>query len=441
MSLERRLALELLLQTERDETASPDRLLKETLKAQDDLKDVQKSFLVQLVQGTLRYRIRLDDCLDRYSKTPVNKMKPLIRNLLRMSVYQILFLDDVPDAAACDEAVRLAKEKGFSPLTGFVNGVLRTIARKKDEIIWPDREDPSYLSVMYAMPKVLSEHFKTHYGEEKAEEICAAFLAPRPVMIRLRRARMKADGIKEETLLDRMRTTAQGITITPHDTVPDVFVLTHPGNPVRLYGFHEGYFTIQDAASVEAVQSAGIKTGDSVIDVCASPGGKAACAADFCKESGQVLARDVSEAKVRRMDETLRRLGCETVKSEVYDARKTDARRIETADVLICDVPCSALGIIGRKPEVKYRFSAEGVKALTGLQREIVSASWQYVKQGGTLLYCTCTLNPSENEEQVAWIQKEFPFTVVKMKQLFPGEADTDGFFYAVLQRDGSHRV
>ena len=437
MSIERERALEILTLTEKDPLISPYVLVRDVLRApQDALGNVQKSFLAILVQGTYQYRFRLDYCLDHYSKTPVKKMKPLIRCLMRMGVYQILFLDDVPDSAACNEAVKLAEKRGFSTLKGFVNGVLRTIAREKEKIPWPDAADPGYLRVMYSMPDAVTDHLLFHYGRERTEAICNAFMKPRPVMIRLRGTRMKEDGIDEETLFARMRVAAEGIGIAPHAHVSGVYALTHSGDPARLYGFQEGYFTMQDAASVMAVQSAQIQAGDTVIDLCAAPGGKAAYAFELCGETGQVLARDVKERRMARMERGFARLRCGQIKTQLYDARNTDEALIETADVLLCDVPCSALGIIGRKPEVKYRFSSDEAGALVQLQREIVSASWQYVKKGGVLLYSTCTLNPEENEKQAEWITGHFPFRAEAVKQLFPGEADTDGFFYAVLRRN-----
>lgn len=432
MSAERERALELLDRTERDPAVSLDAMLKTLPDAPDGM---YRSFLIRLAQGTYQYKPLLDACLNCFSKTPVKKMKPLIRSLMRMSVYQILFMDDVPDAAACNEAVRLAEKRGFHQLKGFVNGVLRSVVRGKEEITLPEKGTDAYLTVTCALPEAVSDHLKACYGRERAEAVAEAFLAPRPVMIRIRPERMRRDRVDTETLFERMKATAEGIEIKAHAHVPDMYALTHPGNPVRLYGFHEGYFTIQDPAGVRAVCAAGIKAGDTVIDVCASPGGKAAHAADLCGETGSVLARDVSEKKVKRMEETFTRLGLKQVRTQVFDALETDEALYETADVLICDLPCSALGITGRKPEVKYRFTTQDADALCDMQARIIDASWRYVKRGGTLLYSTCTLNPKENEEQVRRIFGSLPFRLRTMEQLFPGELDTDGFFYAVLER------
>ena len=447
----REVALDVLLRVEREEEISFDRQLKKTLAHLDALPGMEKTFLVTLSQGTYRNRILLDAVLNRYSKHPANKMKPLIRCLMRMGVYQILFLDEVPDAAACNEAVKLAGKRGFQSLKGFVNGVLRTVARERETILTDLKSVP--LSVRCSMPEEVCSHLEESYGEERAAEICEAFLQPRPVSIRLRKEAMVRDEVTEDMLFQRMQATAEGIVIRPHAVVPDVYVLTHGGNVQKLYGYHEGYFIVQDAAGVLAVQLAGVKAGDTVIDVCASPGGKAACAADFCTGTGRVIARDVSEEKLKRLNENIKRLGLAQVTAEVADARERDARLLETADVLICDLPCSALGIIGRKPEVKYRFRKEEAQVLVELQREILQAVWTYVKPGGTLLYSTCTLNPAENEAQVEWIRENLPFAPVDLRarvpealseteslrdgylQLYPTDFDTDGFFIAVLKR------
>ena len=453
MRTEREIALALLMRAEKEETLSFDAMLAKALSNLDDEAEFHRSFLTRLAQGTYRFLPRLDYVIDSYASTPAKRMKPLIRNLLRMSVYQILFLTDVPDASDCDEAVKLAVKHGFRELKGFVNGILRTIVREKEHIAYPAPEDESYMRVMYAMPDDVVQHFITHYGREAAMGMCMSLLLPKPFCIRLRNARMEADGVTKEILFAKMKEQRPALETEEHCFFEDSFLILHGGNPATLYGFAEGYFTVQDAASTLAVVLSGVKEGDTVIDVCASPGGKAACAYDLMHGKGCVIARDVSETKVAKMQETFTRLQIDDISCAVHDARVADALLNETADVLLCDVPCSALGIIGKKPEVKYRTSKEARASLARLQREIIDNVWRYVKEGGILLYSTCTINPKENEEQVEWITAHLPFERVDlskrapkalsaeedlkngMLQLLPGDYDTDGFFISALRR------
>ena len=218
-----------------------------------------------------------------------------------------------------------------------------------------------------------------------------------------------------------------------------------------LPGFAEGLFLVQDVSSMLIGEAASLKTGDTVIDVCAAPGGKSLHCAEKLLGSGRVIARDLTEKKVALIRENMERMQLSNIAAAVWDARKEKEEDKETADVLLADLPCSGLGIMGKKRDIKYHASAEGIAELICLQREILSTVWQYVKPGGTLIYSTCTVNPGENEENVRWFTENFPFTLESlapflpealraeekdgMLQLLPGIHATDGFFLARLKR------
>lgn len=408
-------------------------LITAVLNKYDYLEPREKAFIKHVAEGTLERRIQIDYVLNRYSKVPVRKMKPLIRELLRMSVYQILFMENVPDAAACNEAVKLAKKRKFQTLQGYVNGVLRTIVREKDKIPYPERDKDivRYFSVWYSMPEWLVRHFQRAYGDEKTEKILQGFLERQPVCVRI------DENLGEETrreILDAWK--RDGVKVKSHPALSYAFLLEGTEGISRLYGYQEGYFTVQDVSSMMVVEEAGIKAGNVVLDVCAAPGGKTMHAACKLHGSGRVIACDVTEYKTQKIEENCERLGYENVTVRVQDARVYDEALEGKADVVIADVPCSGLGVIGKKQDIKYRVTEESLQQIEELQREIIRNVVRYVKPGGTLMYSTCTINAGENEKMVEWICEQFAFEKNRMVQLLPGIDETDGFFYARLRRN-----
>lgn len=423
-------------------------VIRDVLNKYNYLEGRDKAFLKRLTEGTLERRIQIDFILDQFSKVPVSKMKPFIRNLLRMSVYQLLFMDGVPDSAVCSEAVKLAGKRGFSTLKGFVNGVLRNIARNQEKIVYPDREKDavSYFSVQYSMPKWLIEKFLKELGEEKTEIMLKGFLSVSPVTVRVKESLSEEEREAwKKSLLER------GVKITEHPLLPYAFCLEGTEDIRSLPGFAEGIFMVQDVSSMLVCEAAGIRKGDTVIDVCAAPGGKSLHAGEKLMGSGTVSSRDLTENKVSLIQENIDRMQLPNVEAFAWDARQMKKEDVESADVLLADLPCSGLGIMGKKRDIKYHASKEGIEELQSLQREILSTVWHYVKPGGTLVYSTCTVNPGENEENVRWFTEHYPFETESlapflpeelkeegkdgMLQLLPGIHGTDGFFIARLRR------
>lgn len=421
-------------------------LIAAVLDKYDYLDSREKAFIKRVSEGCIERRIQIDYILDQYSKTSVIKMKPLIRELLRMSVYQLLFMEHIPDAAVCNEAVKLAKKRGFKSLQGYVNGVLRNIARGRGEIAYPDRErEPDvYLSVCYSMPLWLVAHFRENYGTDACEKILAASLERRPVSLRLK------EGLSAD---DRRRLfaawEAAGVTVREHPYHPCAVTVQGAAGIRKLAGYDEGLFAVQDVSSMLAVEAAGIAHGDTVIDVCAAPGGKTLYAAQKLEKSGEVIACDVSAHKTDKIEENRRRLGVENVSVLVQDARLRNESLVGRADVLLADLPCSGLGVIGHKQDIKYRVTRESLEEIQVLQKDIITNVIDYIKPGGILLYSTCTLNPGENEKMVEWICQTFGLERVSMAgqlpdalkdeaengmlQLLPGIHESDGFFMAKL--------
>ncbi len=440
-------------------------LLKDTLNKYDYLETRDKAFIKRVVDGCLERNIQIDYVLDSFSKTPVKKMQPFIRSLMRMSVYQIMFMDSVPDSAACNEAVKLAAKHKFTGLKGFVNGVLRNISRNKDKIEYPSKEQNggvNYLSVVYSVPEWLCKMWLKEYGFEKTEGMLRFFLTARPTTVRVTKDLPGSCDI--EDLIKSLE--AAGAQVKKNSLLPYALELEKTDNIAFLPGFDDGQFAVQDVSSMLVTEIADPKEGQIVVDVCAAPGGKSLHAAERVGIEGQVISRDVSERKCDLITENAERLGISNVVTQVNDARIHDEALNEKADILYLDVPCSGLGILGRKNDIKLNVKPSGLEELTHLQWDIVKASWDYVKKGGYLIYSTCTVNRAENEDMVKRICAELPFEPVDIReklpkelsaeleqkivkegnadselsnighiQLIPGEHGTDGFFIAKLRR------
>lgn len=427
----REIVLDLLVEWEKGNIFSH-KLIRDVLGKYDYLTGQEKAFIKRLAEGTIERQIELDYIISQVSSVPVKKMKSLIRMLLRMSVYQIFYMDGVPDSAAVSEAVKLAGKRKFQNLKGFVNGVLRSVAKQRETISYPNREErwESALSVRYSMPEWLVKYWEESYGRERTEEILKGLLAVRPVTVRLP-LRMQEE--ERQKWLEKVQ--SMGVTVQRREKLPYAFDLYGVEGVSTLPGFAEGLFAVQDISSMLAVEAAGIKPGDFVLDICAAPGGKTMLAAEKVLPDGRVQARDVSEQKTLQIEENVERMGLSHVDIKVWDAAVRDEEMEGRADVVLADVPCSGLGVIGKKQDIKYHASLEGMESLVKLQKEIMKNAVAYVKEGGTLLYSTCTIHKKENEEMVQWICENYPFTTESMVQLFPGEAGNDGFFFAKLKK------
>lgn len=457
----REIVLDTLLALERRETEFSNQLIKAVLDKYDYLDTRDKSFIKRVTEGSIERQIELDYYLNAFSSVPVKKMKPLIRCLLRMSVYQLLYMDAVPDSAVCNEACRLAEKRKFRNLKAFINGVLRSITRSKGHLPEPDvkKAPAAYYSVHYSCPEWLVTKWLDEYGADVTAVLLEGLLRIHPVSLRFRTDLPEGE---REGYIKALE--SRGAAVTRSSYLPYVCQARHLDNLADKPGFAEGIYTVQDVSSALAVESAGITEGDLVMDICAAPGGKTVLAAEKAGASGRVLARDISEYKLQRIGENLERMQTANVTLQLWDATQFDPQYDQKADVLLMDVPCSGLGIMGKKRDIKYHVTPERLEEVAALQRRIVENSWRYVKPGGILLYSTCTIHARENEETVRWILEHFPFepaaldgeTVSLLRrecaaaglqtkemdgvqdcqlQLLPGIHAADGFFFARLRR------
>lgn len=454
----RELVLDILLEMDKTQEYG-NLLIRNVLDKYNYLDGNKKAFLKRLTEGVVERRIQLEYALECFSSVPMRKCKPVIRNLLRMGAYQILFMDSVPDSAACNEAVKLAVRRKFQSLKGFVNGVLRNLARNKDAISWPDRnkEPVKYLSVLYSMPEWIIEMWIRDYGEADTEKILQGVLEERPVTIRLSE-QITADE-KAEVLTGLAEA---GCSPAQHPYLSYAYALERSEGIAALPGFAEGRFTVQDVSSMLVAECSGVKKSDSeaeeilAIDVCAAPGGKAVHTAECLLDRGMVIARDLTEYKAFYIMDNAERMNLPNLEVQVWDATVADEELFGKADLVIADLPCSGLGVIGRKADIKYRVTPESLAEVAALQRDILSVVQNYVKPGGILLYSTCTINKGENEENTDWFADHFSFEPVPLLQqispdadgareifmesaariqLLPGIHKTDGFFISCFRR------
>lgn len=421
-------------------------VIRSTLEKYQYLEKQERAFITRVCEGTLEYKLRLDYILNRFSTVPAEKMKPVIRELLRSSVYQILYMDSVPDSAVCNEAVKLARKKGFYNLTGFVNGVLRKIAREYGSIRFPGKEEPEeYLSVIYSMPKWLVQRFLEQYGFEKTEKMLEAFLKEKPTTIRIREYL-----VEKEAVLESLK--SQKVTVEKAPYVENAYYVKDYDYLPALDAFRVGSIQVQDVSSMLVGDIAAPKEGDYVIDLCAAPGGKTLCIADKLKGTGRVDARDISRTKTDYIRENAIRQNFLNVVVTEKDATQLDSDSLEKADIVLADVPCSGLGVMGRKTDIKYKLNPAKIQELAGLQREILEQASTYVKPGGTLIYSTCTIGKEENQDNVEWFLEHYPYELEILDpylceelrsettkkgylQLLPGVHKCDGFFIARLKR------
>ena len=405
-------------------------LIRDTLNKYDYEDPREKAFLKRLTEGTLESLLTLDYVINAYSKTPTNKMKPLIRSLLEMSVYQLKYMDNVPVSAVCNEAVKLAGKRHFVNLKGFVNGVLRNIARNDCACEYPDqkKEPVKYLSVRYSMPEELVAFFKKQADDTTVESILAGFYKEKTTYIRCNTKKLTVEELKAHLLSENIQAEAV-------EGLPYALKITGYDYLLACESFQRGEFFVQDISSMLAGELASPAPHDRIIDVCAAPGGKSMNVA-LKLTDGSVEARDLTPLKTQLIRENIARLGLDNISVKEWDARVSDTASKESADIVLADLPCSGLGIIGRKPDIKYHTDIEKIEQLASLQREILTVVQEYVKPGGTLVYSTCTISRPENEENAAWFEKNFPFIREgSAKQLLPGIDGTDGFFMVKFRK------
>ncbi|GIO38716.1 ribosomal RNA small subunit methyltransferase B [Paenibacillus antibioticophila] len=406
----------------------------------------------ELVYGTIQRLNTIDFLLEPFVTKGMGKLAPWVRNLLRMSFYQLYYLDRIPPHAVVNEAVNLAKKRGHQGISGMVNGVLRNVLRRKEELKLPEGLSPvQRIALEHSHPEWLVARLLEQYGEQTAEAICRANNEPPSISIRVNRAKTN-----REDMLRLLK--EQGLSAAPSKLSQDGIVVEGGGGNMALTPWYrEGLISVQDESSMLVAEALAPEPGMSVLDCCAAPGGKTCHIAEIMQDSGLVLANDIHPHKAKLVEDQANRLGLTNIDISTGDASKLGERLEQNSfDRILLDAPCSGLGVIRRKPDLKWAKTAGDIAEIAGIQRTLLDTAGDLLKPGGLLVYSTCTIEPRENEEMVSSFLSRHPeFELATDKpsaweteplaaasargsiglQILPQDAHSDGFYIARLRK------
>ncbi len=421
MANPRKLAVKTLVKIEKEGTFS-NLAVKEAL-SESGFEQRDKAFATALIYGVLDRKITLDYILSKFLKTPINKTPEFTVSVLRTALYQIRFMDKIPQSAAVNEAVKLIKASKESRNSGFVNGVLRNILRTPIDL--PKGDSAEDLSIRYSVPIFIVKSFLKDYELENTKALLEESLKPAPVVLRINTVKTTVEAVKES--LEKQNISFKEIWENSLCLLEGIDISKN-----ELY--KKGFVYAQDTASQRAVSVLAPKAGDRVLDMCAAPGGKTFTMANLMDNSGEIVACDIYTHRVELIKKSAERLGLDIVKPKVADATEFNADLGEF-DCILCDVPCSGWGVIRRKPEIKYQGETDFTN-LQNTQYKILCNAVKYLKKGGKLLYSTCTLRCEENEKLVFSFQKEYNDIYKVYEHTFmPHKDGTDGFYCALLEK------
>lgn len=376
-----------------------------------------KGFITTLVYGTISRKLTLDYVIERYSKLKLKKISKYILIILRMGLYQLMFMDKIPESAAVNESVKLAKHYGHGASAGFVNGILRSYIRNGIKI------SNDNLSVKYSYPEWLCNQWINDFGFEFTEKLMAAMNTEPKITIRYNALKTTQEELKTLFEENGIHSEKNGISLACEG-----FDVSHD----KLY--LDGFYSVQDTAASNAAIELSPRAGDTVIDMCAAPGGKTTHLAEIMENEGKILAFDIHEHKIKLIEANAKRLGIGIIDAQIADGTVFDERLRNTADKILCDVPCSGLGIIRRKPDIKW--NKGDTNELRDIQKKILENSAEYLKHGGEIVYSTCTIDRRENEEITsAFLKNHADFEKISEKTYYPNTDGTDGFYICKMRR------
>lgn len=406
------------------------------------LSDMERRLLTELVYGTVKAVGTIDWYLAQCVTRPLDKIDKLVLNILRVSVYQLLYMDKIPVSAACNEAVNLARLFSHEGTAKFVNGVLRGLLRKKDSFTFPDEEQEAadYISLKMYHPRWLVKKWLKNYGREATEALCAFDNTPAPVCLRVNtlvttRDKLLAELTKAGGQVRASKWSADGIVCDKLPALSEVFANLHNA------------FYVQDESSMLVGAVLAPRAGETVIDMCSAPGGKTTHLAQLMQNEGIIYAGDVHEHKIKLIEENAARLGIKIIKAQLQDATEFVEAWEQKADRVLVDAPCSGMGVLRRRAEARWRKTRNDLKIFPPLQLKILNNAARYVKPGGTLVYSTCTIEQAENHYLVQeflaanpdWCIEPFPHPLtgelVEELQLLPQVDNVDGFYICKLKK------
>lgn len=434
----RKLAFDAILKTFTNKGYS--NLTLDALLNESNLQPKDKQFASRLFYGVLERKITLDYQIEVLTSKKVSKLDAEVLVALELGIYQLLYMDSVPDSASVNESVNIIKNSKKKSASGFVNGVLRSFIRNGKKVVLPKGKYES-LEVEYSIPCWIIKKWEKDYSLEKAKLFAEAFLKETPLNIRVNTNLISTEALSK-AFAD------SGVEFKAHRFIPDCLTLKHSGSVAKLYGFNKGYFYVQDASSQLSAIALSAKEGEKILDLCAAPGSKSFTVAQLTNDKAQILSFDLHPHRVNLIKEGAERLGLKSITALKGNATVFN-RELINADRVLCDVPCSGLGIVGRKPEIKYKSEKE-VENLKDIQLAILSNGAKYLKKGGVLVYSTCALSKDENENVVKEFLKNNPdFEKDNLPEIFekiagrktseitlsPLDGDFDGFFISRIRR------
>lgn len=435
-----------------DEGAFSGQILDRALSGDKELKKEDRAFITELVYGTIGKLTSIDRIIDTYSSVKTEKMEKWVLNAIRMAVYQMEYLDRVPAYAAINEAVEEVKTKSPNA-SGFTNGVLRGILRGGKKVSFKSQEDK--LSYTYSMPMWITEKLSEQYPRNIRGILSAMSLRPE-LSLRINKTLISPQDYKKLLSEEEMEYSEGKI-------LNEIVSLKEQGAVRELPGFNEGYFSVQNESSAlvsltayECLKEMGKEKDGEVFDICAAPGGKTAFLSELTEGKVKILSSDLHPHRVELMEENYRRLKLENIETAVNDAENYKSGFSGRFDVVILDAPCSGFGLMGKKPDIKVNISEEGIQYIISVQRKILENAGKYVKDGGYLIYSTCTLNKDENEKNVMRFINDNPDFSVSEKEYFPlrgnfinnsgmitilPDGHFDGFFISVLRKERNEEM
>lgn len=395
----------------------------------EKLNDLDRRFCTELVYGTIKAGESLDWKISKYVNRPLKKIDEKILSLLRVGFYQIFFLSRVPNSAAVNESVEIAKKISGLGASKFVNGVMRSAVREPEKSDFPDDESPESIALKTFHPLWLVNLFVDEFGLSAAKKICETNNIEPPLCLRVNFLKTT----REKILFELKKIGAE---VTESNFAPEGLVCRNYGSPDNFKPLKTGLCQVQDESSMFAAHVLNPVAGDFVIDCCAAPGGKATHIAELMKNSGRIVAADIYETKLQHIRENAHRLGIKIIEPLLIDAREIGRKFSGQADKVLVDAPCSGLGVIRRKADVRWKKNPDEIAKLPELQFQILNGAAAAVKPGGTLVYSTCTILRRENEEVVEKFLDENPdFRLYDTKKFLTHETGTDGFFIAKMER------
>ncbi len=402
---------------------------KAIIDASADIDGRDRAFVNELVMGVLRNKLRIDYIIQFYSKMKLKKLSPRVLQILRCGVYQLIWMDKVPSSAACNESVKLASKYAHNAAKGYVNGVLRSISRNLDALPEPSGDDMAErMSVLYSCPKWLVEKLISQFGEDTSEAILRDSLLPHPAMIRANRTKTNPEELIK--ILDK-----EGISASRGDE-EDCLIINGAIDVNSSKAYKDGCYTLQNINSMRAAIALSPKSGETVIDVCSAPGGKTTHIAELMGNRGRVIAFDVHPHKIKLIENAAKRLGLNCIEAMVHNSETPVDELKETADRVLADVPCSGIGVIHKKPDIKWNRQTEDVGALCTMQKNILNSAATYVKSGGTLVYSTCTILREENTDIIEEFLKTHDDFEKQSETLYLAhETGGSGFYICSLKR------